>query len=319
MRHWIDERERSRQYPNSVPRRSAVNAEPLTYAVILNWNRPEDTLECLETLAQQTYANLRLLVVDNGSSDDSVARIRAAFSTVEVIESSENLGFAGGMNLGLRRAVAAGAELVFVLNNDTLVDPGAVAQLVAHSRPGVGILAPLIYYADDPKRVWSAGAYFHPFTLELRGKAQGTIDHEQWREPIAKDFFTGCAMLLTQELLELVGFFDDKFFMYYEDADLCFRTRQARLGVELVPMAKIWHKISRSSGGSDSPNERYWMARSSVIYFRKHARPAQWLAILPWRTGSAIRTTIRLLSQGRVEACRAYWRGLRDGCRAQKT
>ncbi len=122
-------------------------------------------------------------------------------------------------------------------------------------------------------------------------------------------------MLLTRRLLETVGLFDERFHMYYEDLDFCLRVRRSGFQILVVPGAKMWHKVAQSSGGSDSTFERYWMARSSALYFRKHCHGARWLAVLPWRGGSAVRTTLRLLRQGRREACAAYWRGLRDGFR----
>jgi GT2 family glycosyltransferase len=287
----------------------------MVYAVTVNWNRPDDTLECLRTLAAQSYPALGLLVVDNGSTDDSVARIQAEFPQADLVASPENLGFAAGANLGLHRALGAGADMVFLINNDTLVDPEAVAVLAAHVRPDVGILAPLIYYAEEPTCIWSAGGMRGHWTLDLHGDDRGVVDTGQWRDPVARDFVTGCGMLLTRELVRRVGYFDERFFMYYEDSDLCLRAQGMGFKVLLVPASKMWHKVARSSGGSDAPEERYWMARSSVQFYRKHAQTTQWLAIVPWRIASALRTTLRLLQHGRPEACTAYWRGLRDGWR----
>lgn len=292
-----------------------TESAPLVYCLTLNWRRPAETVACLGSLAAQSYANLRLLVVDNGSGDGSVEVIRAACPAAEMIASATNLGFAGGANLGLRHALEQGADLVFLVNNDTRVAPDTLSELVRRLDDSVGILAPLIYYAQPPDLVWSAGGRVHPWTLETVGDVRGQRDRGQWRTPMERDFVTGCAMLLTRRLLETVGLFDERFFLYYEDSDLCRRARLAGWRILVVPTAKVWHSVARSSGGSDSPDERYWMARSSVTFFRKHARGAQWLAIAPWRAASAIRTSLRLLSAGNRAACAAYWRGLRDGCR----
>lgn len=218
--------------------------------------------------------------------------------------------------MGLRRAFAAGADYVFLVNNDTLVDPQAVARLVRALRPDVGILAPLIYYADDRTRIWSAGGKVRSWLLDKYGDREGQVDAGRWPKMVEQDFVTGCGMLLSRAMLESVGLFDERFFMYYEDFDLCLRARQAGFRLLLVPAARMWHKVARSSGGRDSASERYWMARSSVLLFRKHARGAHWLAIAPWRLASAMRTTLRLLRTGQREACAAYWRGLCDGVRA---
>jgi hypothetical protein len=122
-----------------------------------------------------------------------------------------------------------------------------------------------------------------------------------------------CALLLSRRFLTQVGLFDERFFMYYEDFDLSLRARQAGFKILLSPQAKVWHKVAVSSGGSDSPNERYWMARSSVLFFSKHVRGLRWLIVLPYRTGSAVKTVLRLALRGRAGSAWAYVRGLRDG------
>jgi GT2 family glycosyltransferase len=130
------------------------------------------------------------------------------------------------------------------------------------------------------------------------------------------DFITGCGMLISRRCLEQVGLFDERFFMYYEDSDYCLRALRAGLRAVVEPRAVMLHKVAVSSGGSDSPNERYQMGRASLQYFRKHARPWQWPLIGPYRAASALRTIGRLARRGRWPAARAYLRGLRDGARA---
>lgn len=287
----------------------------LIFAVTLNWNRPDDTIACLDSLAQQSYPNLRALVVDNGSSDDSIARIRAAHPETHLLAHGENSGFARGMNLGIGAALAQGAEFIFMLNNDTLLAPNAIAQLVAQMTPGVALLAPIIYYADAPQRVWSLGGMLNPWLLETRENRRGEEDRGQWPERLDLDFVPACGLLAPRAIFETVGLFDERFFMYYEDLDYCLRVRRAGWRIQALTTAKMWHKVSLSSGGSDSPNERYWMARSSALYFRKHARLWQWPLIGFWRTGSALRTTMRLAQGRKWAALRAYWRGLGHGLR----
>lgn len=292
-----------------------IQLSPLIYAVTLNWNRPQDTIACLASLSEQTYPNLRLVVVDNGSSDDSAGQIRAAFPDTTLIANATNQGFAHGMNIGIGHALAAGAEYVFVLNNDTFLASDAVSQLVLQISEGVGLLAPIIYYANAPRQIWSLGGQIHSWTLETVATARGQIDQRQWPDVIQRDFVPGCAMLLSRAALEEVGLFDECFFMYYEDLDLCLRMRRAGYRILAVTRSKMWHKVASSSGGDDSPNERYWMARSSVRYFARHAHWWQWPIIIFWRTGSAARTTWRLLHQGKKAALKGYWLGLWSGLR----
>lgn len=284
---------------------------PLLHIVTLNWNRRDDTLAFLASCQRQSYTPRHVLVVDNGSSDDTLAAVAAAYPSVELVANGANLGFAAGMNVGLRRALAGGAEYVLLANNDTTLGPLMLELLVAAARAyKADMVAPAIYHADVPSRLWWLGGMLRPVLLEIR-RCRTPPGREL--APFAVDFVTGCGMLVSRRCLETVGLFDERFFMYYEDHDYCLRVRRAGLRILVEPRAIMYHKVASSSGGSDSPNERYQMARSSVQFFRKHARPWQWLAIGPYRTGSALRTLGRLLRRGQREAARAYLRGLRDG------
>lgn len=287
---------------------------PLVYTMILNWNRCEDTLACLASLTKLDYPRLRLLLVDNGSSDETPLVVSQQFPDVEIIVNERNLGFASGCNVGLRHALKRGADYVFLLNNDTFVDPAALSHLIDLAHPkDVGMVIPKIYYAAEPTRIWSVGGMRHPWTIEDTGNGRGQIDVGQWDEVIERDYVVACALLLSRRFLTEVGLFDERFFMYYEDFDLSLRARQAGFRLLLSPQARVWHKVAVSSGGSDSPNERYLMARSSVLFFHKHVRGLRWLIVLPYRTGSAIKTVLRLVGHGRGQSARAYLRGLRDG------
>ena len=127
------------------------------------------------------------------------------------------------------------------------------------------------------------------------------------------DFVTACGMLIRRDCLETVGLFDERFFMYYEDSDYCLRARRAGRRAIIVPRARMWHKVAASSGGDDSPGERYYMALSSVQFFRKNVQGWSWLIVAPYRTASALRTSIRLVMSGQSRAVQSYWRGIRDG------
>jgi GT2 family glycosyltransferase len=286
---------------------------PHVVAVVLNWNRPDDTIACLDSLAQQSHRQLRTVVVDNGSDDDSVARIVRAHPSVTLIAHPENSGFSRGINLGIREALAQGADYVFILNNDTTLATDALAVLVAGA--GENPAAPIIYYAGAPRRVWSLGGRFNPWLLEVKGSLRGLEDRGQWPALITVDFVPACALLVPSQIFEEIGYFDERFFMYYEDLDFCLRLHHAGRPIRILTQAKVWHAVSRSSGGSDSRGERYWMARAGVLYFRKHARPWQWPLIGFWRLGSAVRTSVRLLRQRNRAGLGGYWRGLWAGMR----
>jgi hypothetical protein len=299
--------------------RRADGTFPLVYVVTLTWNQREDTLSCLESLKHMTYPHRRFLLVDNGSVDGTIEAVQERFPGVEVIANPRNLGFPGGFNVGLRRALDEGAEYVFMVNNDIFVAPDILDELMTCAGPpDVGMLAPKIYYADEPNRIWSVGARRHPWTLEMTDKGRMQLDRGQWGEVMERDYLVGCALLLKRSLLEDVGLFDEGYTpIYYEDLDLSLRARQAGYRLLMVPSARMWHKVSASGGGANSPRERYLMARNSVRFFRKHVRGWRWLIVIPYRLGSAVKTTVRLLYHGRCKAALSYWRGLHDGLRVR--
>lgn len=293
----------------------AERPAPLVAIITLNWNRKDDTLDFLASCAELRYPRLHTIVVDNASRDGSPQAIAAACPQVEQIVNADNLGFSGGMNVGLRRALELGADYVFLANNDTTLAPDALDWLVAAAeREGAGLVAPAIYYASAPHKIWWLGGRLRPLLLEVRRYERVPARHDP--RPFAVDFITGCGMLASRATLERVGLLDERFFMYYEDSDYCLRALRAGVRALVEPRAAMYHKVAQSSGGSDSPNERYHMARSSVQYFRKHARPWQWPLIWPYRAGSALRHVLRLARRRRLDAARAYLRGLRDGARA---
>jgi len=288
---------------------------PLIYSVVLNWNQPEDTLACLDSLARQDEIRQNLLIVDNASTDDSVQRIQACFPQAEILVNPSNLGFGRGFNCGVGHAFRVGADYVFIANNDTFLEPHTISTLLRHMTRDVGLLAPAIYYASHPEVIWSMGGKTNRWNLEVIEDVRGKPDPGNWPDVLERDFVTGCGLLIPRETFERVGLFDDRFQMYYEDSDLSHSIRRVGLRILVIPGAKMWHKVALSSGGSDSPNERYWMARSSTLFFRKHARGIQWPVIIFWRMGSTLRTTLRLSLHRKWQSLAAYWRGLRDGLR----
>ncbi len=284
--------------------------------IIVAWNQLEKTIDCLETVAALNYPDFRVLLVDNGSEPPLAEAISARFPDVTMLRLPANLGFAGGYNAGLRHALEGDSRYFLLLNNDTLLRPDVLTKLVAEIEraANIGLVTAKIYYAADPQRIWTVGANLNVF-LDLKDGGAGQIDTGQWDEPRDIDFAPFCALLIRREVIEEVGLLDEAFFLYYEDMDYCRRAKAAGWRVRLCPAAHVYHDVSASSGGRDSPMERYWMAQSSGRYFRKHGRGPRLLLIIPFRLASALKMTARLLAQGKHEALRAYWAGLAVGWR----
>lgn len=287
---------------------------PLVGIVTVNWNRWPDTVECLQSLERQTYPNFRIFLVDNGSTDGSAEILRRSFPRITMVLSRENVGFAAGFNRGIRRALQEECAYVLILNNDTIADAGMLQELVLAAGPDFALTAPLIFFHHQPKRIWSAGGRCHPVTLEMTDRYPRSLEGKNPLDPLPREYLTGCALLMDRDLFTRVGFFDERFFLYYEDMDYCLRVRRQGYRLRLVPKAKLWHKVSVSSGGAGSVEERYYMAQSSVLFFRKHVRGLQWPVVMVWRLAAAVRITIRLLftPQGWSKV-KAYWWGLWAG------
>ena len=243
---------------------------PRVTIIVLNWNGLADTLECLESLASLDYPNYEVVVVDNGSTDGSVSVIRERCPGVTIVENGENLGYAGGNNVGLCHAMAQGADYALLLNNDTVVDPAFLGILVnaAEAEPAVGIAGPTIYYHERPDVIWSAGGAINwqrgsTWMVGLDEQDKGQFG----AEPRPVDFVTGCAMLVRRAVLERAGLLDERFFAYYEEAEWCVRAARAGFQVMHVPMAHIWHQISPAAQ-ADSPLVHYYMTRNRLLFLK---------------------------------------------------
>ena len=292
-----------------LPDSSNFSANPDVHAVILNWNRVKDTMECLDSILAQKKVTINITVVDNGSTDNSVEEILKGYPQIDVIPTGRNLGYPGGMNVGIQRALSCGASNILLLNNDIIADPLMVKVLLDNLSSQIMIAAPLIYFFDLPSKVWSAGGNINPVLLEMAPAPLAIPD-----KPMIKTFFTGCALLIKRNVFDQNGVFDEEYFPgYYEDLDFCLRMKRAGIKMVLVPQAKLWHKVSQSSGGSNSPRVRYLMARNSARYFRKNMRWWQIPVIVGYRLLSAIKTSVVLLSKRDWEGMNAYWTGLSVG------
>lgn len=243
---------------------------PRVEIIVLNWNGGETTLSCLGSLARLDYPAFEVVVVDNGSTDGSVHAIGERFPEVILIENEKNLGFTGGNNVGLSRALAVGLDYALLLNNDTEVAPDLLHLLIEafEADPVIGIAGPTIYYYNQPDVIWSAGGAID--WRQGRTRMVGLDEREVGQfgqEPREVDFVTGCALLVKRTVLEKVGLLDERFFAYYEETEWCVRARRAGFKSVHVPRAHIWHKISPVTQ-ADSPRVHYYMTRNRLLFLK---------------------------------------------------
>ncbi len=267
-------------------------SSPGVYILILNWNGRDDTLACLESVAKVGYTNFKVIVIDNGSVDDSVDAIRAAFTDIEVIETGRNLGFAGGNNVGIKRALELGADYVLLLNNDTEVDHGMLDAFVAAAKrfPDAGVFSGKIYYHAEPNRIWYAGSQWNAKAAHFEQVGKGGLDDgTAYSTACETDTAIGCAFFMPAERVREIGLLDDNFFLCLEETDWCYRAKEAGYPSIFVPDAKLWHKVSVSFGGENSPLALYFQTRNRLLWARRHANLSQRLRV----HSEAIRSLLR--------------------------
>jgi hypothetical protein len=257
---------------------------PAVSIVILNWNGLADTLECLRSLRALRYERCRIVVVDNGSTDGSAAALRtaAADGSFELVEAGANLGYAGGNNLGIHRALEGGADFVLVLNNDTIVDPDLLDELVeaAARFPDAGCFGPWIYYLDDPERLWFTRSEWGSKGATFNAPGKGRLAAELSKEVTSTQYVCGAALFFRAEVANRIGLFDERFFLVYEDSDWCFRARRAGFECLVVSTARVWHKVGMSFGSESSPLRTYFSVRNKLLWAEKNVGRAEWLRIL---------------------------------------
>lgn len=255
-------------------------------AVVLNWNGLSDTLACVASLERIEDPNFRILVVDNGSSVSPHSAIQERFPAVEVLELPSNLGYAGGNNVGIRRALSAGADFVWVLNNDAVVDPACLAELLAAAGryPRAGVVGAKVLRTDDPTRLWVAWGTVTWRQSLIRLVGENALDDGRFDVEKEVPWVPGCSLLLRREALEEVGTFDESFFAYHEDVDWAARSRDAGWTSLYCGHAKVWHAVHGSSGGSEHYGgfRKYLSARNSIVYAKRHGRLHQCLSLGFW-------------------------------------
>ncbi len=292
-------------------------AQGTVWAIVLHYRLWRETVQCVLSLLDSDYGDLQVLVVDNGSADDSAVELeRHLDRRVKLLTLPENRLYGGGMNAGLTCALEQGADWLLILNNDTFVAPDMVTRLVhtAQSNLEVGAVAPLVYYASEPTRVWNAGGRrrrFWPFAHQL-----GQTGYEMGRseEPIDIDYATGCAMLLSRTVLERVGLFDPRYRMYYEDADLCERINHEGYRILIDPQAHMWHLVGRTAATIPAPN-RYHRVRNRWRFYMAHTQGVSKALAALLLLGQEGLRGLAYAAKGSHVLARAQWDGLLDSLR----
>lgn len=259
--------------------------EPTTGVVVLSWNSRGFIADCLESVRLHE-PSVRLYVVDNGSTDGSVRFLHDRFSDITLIENVDNLGFAGGSNVGIRRALADGCDYILLLNNDTIIDEPFVTKCVDLCRAdaSIGIIGPAIVQANDPDTVQCLGGNICLWTLAFRYRSAGE-PYVRRDELSDVGYVLGAAMLIKRQVLEQVGLLDPEYFpAYVEEADLCYRAKAQGFRTVVYHGCRVRHLGEMSSGGALTSYQRF--AINTLRFGFKHLGPTQFAVashLVVWR------------------------------------
>lgn len=279
---------------------------PRLAVVLVSWNSAEEMLQCLSRLRAQQGQPHHVVVIDNGSTDGTPQHITNQFPEVELVQLGYNTGFARAVNHAIR-ALLHRTDYILLLNRDTQFDDTFLSRLIheAEAHPRCGILSPRIYLERPAKHFWNAGGMLAHNGLYVYGEGEpdcGQYDRYQF------EIVFGCAMLLRCRMLEQIGLFDEQFFMFYEDVDLCIRANDAHWGVRALTTLTIMHTGGTSTRAQPALRQ-FYMARSRMLFLRKHL--ARFYC--PWLFVSELRHTVviftRLWRMGNLGAIWAYIRG----------
>ena len=260
--------------------------------VIVNYNCQADTLRCVESVRSQHYPNYFIVLVDSRSPDGSGERLRNLLEPtgVRFVQSAENSGFAHACNLGMCIARTMGAELLWLLNPDTSVEPDALSNLVTQAQrfPDVAAFGSKILYGDtqptvpsgaEAKRVWGVGGVVDLQHRTVAMIGSGEQDRSQWGDTFECDYIPGCSLMLRKDVLSQVGYMPEEYFMYFEETEWCMQMKRCGLTLMCVPSSVVYHhfddaKLQRAFG------VYYYNRNALLFWYRRMSRRNKYLLVL---------------------------------------
>lgn len=295
-------------------------SQPSVAAVVLNYNGKELTLQTVASLKAMNYPSLEIVVVDNGSTDDSFTAVAEAHPDVVSLRQEVNQGIAVGLNLGISWVLERDYDYLLVLNNDIEVAPDMLTELVrvAESDPSIGCVGPKTYYYADRNRLWSAGGIIRFKESVTRERGMKHLDRGQYDVDREMPYINGCAQLVPRRAMAATGLWDPVYYVGIEDADWCMRLRRAGFKCAYAHKALLWHMVSPTTGGY-KPGRTFQTGRGSAIFVRKYAGWWQWITFWAHLAAAIPAAYLRELPRGNQAAAVAKLKGVLAGLRVPLT
>lgn len=287
---------------------------PLVYIIIVNYKGLNDTLECLMSLKLLKYNNFRIAILDNNVLDFEARQLSLKFGDwIDVIWNGKNLGFSGANNIGIRYVLKKGAEYVLLLNNDTVVSEDFLLKLLltAINNEKAGIAVPKINFYLPKNKVWYGGGKI--FFLTGDAGHIGYNEENLLLKETETDFATGCCMLIKKEVFSKIGFFNENYFMYYEDTDFCLRARKKGFKIFLSPNSLIWHK-EKSANGAFLDKKYYYLTRNKLYCIQNSFSLPHKIALLATLPASWIKNYFKNFLAGNYSTNKYFCLAIKDFC-----
>lgn len=287
---------------------------------LLTFNDNKSTLDCLDSIEELKKENFKLSVVavDNASEVPFSSKKEYKNFELEIIRNEKNLGFSGGHNIGIQYALSKSADYVIILNNDTVLDKNLIINMLEGFKDKVGIVVPKIFFAKGyeyhkerykekelGKVIWYAGGVMDWKNVYGQHVGVDEVDRKDFNEPYETEIATGCCMMVSKEVFEKAGLLNQKYFLYYEDADFSMKAKKKKFKILYYPKAFLWHKNAASTGGSGSVLQDYYITRNRLYFGIRYA---------PLRAKSALfRESLRIARNGREwqkRAIKDFYKGI---------
>ncbi|MBN2237891.1 MAG: glycosyltransferase family 2 protein [Bacteroidales bacterium] len=294
-----------------MKKNNLMKEQPLVSIVSVQYGHPEVTLDMIKSLQQISYPNIEIIIVDNASPDGNPDIVKENYPEIIYIKSDQNLGFAGGNNLGIN--VAKG-DYILMLNNDTEVEPDFLEPLVdkMENDKTIGIVSPKIRFYHTPDTLQYVGyEQINPITQRGGARGFGEKDTGQYEKDKEAAYGHGAAMMIPMRVIREVGLMADVFFLYYEELDWAHRIRNAGYKIFYVHNSLIYHKESISTGGRISALRAYYMTRNRILYLRRNFHGFTFLLALIYQIIVAVpKNAILSAFKGGPKFIRAYNKGV---------
>lgn len=289
--------------------------------ILVNYNGKEYNDKCIASILRSTIRNrIQIVIVDNASTDDSLAMLRKNWESneqVAILALDENYGFSKANNEGIRWAMEQGTEYFLLFNNDTEIEPDTIERMLSCQQEKKAIVVPKVLYADKRDVIWCAGGEFSPLIRKAVQRGLNQPDKGQFDTECVCGFANGCAMLLSKEIIDKIGFLDERFFLYYEDTEYSMRAAENGIKIWYCADAVVYHKVNGSTKGNEKPANAYYISRNWLLCNSLHLRgrdgwSGRFCLFFLYFIGNRFAWMAIWLLQGRRDMCVAQMQGIRD-------